>query len=196
MARVERQCEAEEIESGKITISCVIARYLEEQSIAIDGYLGLVQEGRLDRNGDGTRFNSTPDSLKEFRADDDSLPDDLPCMRGAITWRRATQMWSFDIGYAALAPGINWHEQLPKGTGEARIDIQGSEVPATLAASMIGQPLRSFLDADLLNSSDIIVRRVDHFKSIKANGKNHQAQTQIYLDLPRITLDTYPMKDI
>lgn len=169
-----------------VLISLTIARLLET-TCGIDAFLRGVRSGSLEGARRPYRFDTTPGGLEMLRSTSSGreIPGEVPSMKGEITGRRATGMFSLDVSEAILGEGMLWSEMLPRGMGDAQLTIKGVELPPSMLVNLPGRPLRDVIDHPLLGGEEIVVRTVTCHPSITFRGMVSRASLELRLDVPR-----------
>lgn len=175
-----------------VLISLPIARLLDA-TCGIDAFLRSVRTGSLDGARSRSRFNTTSDGMQMLRStpSERHLPDGMPGMKGEITGRRATGMFSLDVSQASLGHDMLWHEMLPRGMGDAQLTIRNVELPPSVLADLPGRPLRDLVDHPLLGGDDIVVRTVTCHpaytgRATAFGATASPASLEMRLDVPRV----------
>jgi hypothetical protein len=175
-----------------VLISSPIARLLE-RTCGIDAFLRAVRTGSLDGSRSPTRFNTTAGGMEKLRSMPSGrhLPEGMPEMRGEITGRRATGMFSLDVAEASFGDDLNWNEMLPRGMGDAQLRIEGVELPPSVLANLPGRPLRDILDHPALAREDVVVLGVAASPARTAMTMSFPASLELRLRVPRTTHDDH-----
>lgn len=161
-----------------------IAMLLEASGVGLERFASLARNGHLDHG-------HKPIWATEY-ARKGLLPDDHPEITGAVTWRRASGMWSLDIQYADLTMNVQyWGMQ--KGD-RAQVRFEGATLPETLAAAAIGRPICDIAEHPFLGDPAMIVRSVRSYPSREWNGKRMPGSIEIVFDVPLLVIPD-PMPD-
>jgi hypothetical protein len=175
---------------GMVAVSLPISLMLEANGIGVDNYLLLVRSGELDTARRPVKFTSAPSAVETLRRDyRRSIPEGLPDIAGDVTWRKAQGRWSLDVNHALLAEDVHWWEQIPKGTGDAQLRIDGVVLPDTVMArvsEMAGRPLHEIVQHPMLEDDRILIRDVVSYQPVRFKTEITRGSVQIRLTVPRI----------
>lgn len=172
-----------------VSISQPIVRLLEA-TCGIAPFLKAVRSGSLDSARRPDRFDLSPQSMERLLATPSGrlLPVGAPCIKGEVTSRRATGMFSLDVSTAVLDEGLIWSEMLPRGTGDAQLGIAGVDLPTTVTATLVGRRICDVVSHPLLDGIEAIIRSATSLPTRHFGGVDHAAVTEFRLDVPRTIL--------
>lgn len=148
---------------GSILVQTPVIALIERAGISVEDYIGLVRSGSLDAMRSTESFNSTTEAVATLKRDYGRiLPEGLPELEGAVSWRRAPRMWSLDISHTLIDGRIRFWSAVRKGVSQ--ITVEDAMLPDTMAGQAVGRPLCEIVEHPCLADPGIVIVRIDVFK--------------------------------
>ena len=170
--------------SCRIAITSSVVALINHR-YGIERYLKALLDGELDSGGRTHKFNTDPDDKRQWREADHKHGDDMPALKGDVTWRKKDKRWQLDVTEAKIAEGIIWQEQVAGSTCDGCLVIPGL-LPEALRISGPGAPVRQIVDSSIFDERSIIHTIIDWPGSPPSSfGTGRPDMTKIYIHCDR-----------